>query len=89
MKKFDKILLTAVIIISLFGAIMIYSSSYVWAEYKFNDPYKYLKSQTIFLIIGYIVMILVSNFPYQKYKISNILAISLLENMKHFHTVPN
>ena len=68
MKKFDKILLIAVIIISLFGAIMIYSSSYVWAEYKFNDPYKYLKSQTIFLIIGYIVMILVSNFPYQKYK---------------------
>ena len=45
MKKYDKILLIAVIIISLFGALMIYSSSYVWAEYKFNDPYKYLKNQ--------------------------------------------
>ena len=46
MKKYSKILLIAVIIISLFGTLMIYSSSYVWAEYKFNDPYKYLKSQS-------------------------------------------
>lgn len=74
MKKYDKILLIAVIIISLFGALMIYSSSYVWAEYKFNDPYKYLKSQCIFLLIGYIIMILISKFPYQNYKkLSNIM----------------
>lgn len=53
---------------------MIYSSSYVWAEYKFDDPYKYLKSQTIFLIIGYIVMIIISKFPYQNYKkLANII----------------
>ena len=68
MKKYDKILLISVIIISLFGTLMIYSSSYVWAEYKFNDPYKYLKSQAIFLIIGYTIMILISKFPYQNYK---------------------
>lgn len=74
MKKYSKILLTAVIIISLFGTLMIYSSSYVWAEYKFNDPYKYLKSQSIFLILGYIVMFIVSKFPYQNYKkLSNII----------------
>ena len=74
MKKYSKILLTAVVIISLFGTLMIYSSSYVWAEYKFNDPYKYLKSQSIFLILGYIVMFIVSKFPYQNYKkLSNII----------------
>lgn len=74
MKKYDKILLIAVILISLFGTLMIYSSSYIWAEYKFNDPYKYLKSQIIFLIIGYIVMIIVSNFSYHNYKhLSNII----------------
>ena len=74
MKKYSKILLIAVIIISLFGTLMIYSSSYVWAEYKFNDPYKYLKSQSIFLILGYIVMFIVSKFPYQNYKkLSNII----------------
>ena len=68
MKKYDKPLLIAVIIISLFGALMIYSSSYVWAEYKFDDPYKFLKSQSIFLLLGYFIMFVVSNFPYQKYK---------------------
>ena len=53
---------------------MIYSSSYVWADYKFNDPYKYLKSQGIFLILGYIIMYIVSKYPYQNYKkLSNII----------------
>lgn len=74
MKKYSKILLIAVIIISLFGTLMIYSSSNVWAEYKFNDPYKYLKSQALFLILGYIVMFIIAKFPYQKYKkLSNII----------------
>lgn len=74
MKKYSKILLIAVIIISLFGTLMIYSSSSVWAEYKFNDPYKYLKSQALFLILGYIVMFIIAKFPYQKYKkLSNII----------------
>ena len=74
MKKYDKILLITTILISLFGALMIYSSSYIWAEYKFNDPFKYLKSQVVFLIIGYIAMILISNFHYQNYKkLANII----------------
>lgn len=68
MKKYDKILLISVIIISIFGAVMIYSSSAIWAEYKFNDPYKYLRTQSIFLIIGYVIMYIVSKFPYQNYK---------------------
>lgn len=68
MKKYDKILFITVIIISLFGLLMIYSSSSIWAEYKFNDPYKYLKSQSIFLILGYTIMLTISKYPYQKYK---------------------
>lgn len=76
MKKDNKILLIAVIVLSLFGALMIYSSSYVWAAYKFNDPYKYLKAQLIFLILGYILMFLVSNYSYHNYrKYSNIIFI--------------
>lgn len=67
MKKVDYLLLIAIIIISLFGLLMIYSSSYVWAEYKFNDPYKFLKSQALFLMIGYVIMIIVANIPYTKY----------------------
>ncbi len=72
--KNNKFLLVVVIILSLFGALMIYSSSYVWASYKFNDPYKYLKAQLIFLIIGYILMLFVSNYSYHNYrKYSNII----------------
>jgi len=67
MKRVDKLLVMGVIIISLFGLLMIYSSSYVWAEYKFNDPYKFVRTQSIFLIIGYILMFLISKFDYNKY----------------------
>lgn len=74
MKKHSRLLIISIIIITLFGALMIYSASSVWAEYKFNDQYKYLKSQLIFLVLGYLIMILISKFPYQNYKkLSNII----------------
>ena len=68
MKKYDKVLLISVIILSLFGLLMIYSASSVWATYKFNDSYKYLKSQGIFLLLGYFLIYIVKNIPYQIYK---------------------
>lgn len=79
MKKIDKILLLSIIIISLFGLLMIYSSSSIWAEYKFDDPYKFLKTQSIFLIIGYIIIYIISKIPYQTYlKYSNLILISCI-----------
>lgn len=66
-KGFDKILFFSVIILSLFGLAMIYSSSSIWAEYKFNDSFHYLKYQGIFLIIGIILMIIVSRIDYKTY----------------------
>ena len=36
-KKIDKILLISVITTAIFGIIMIYSASNIWAGYKFND----------------------------------------------------
>ena len=67
-------LLISVVIISLFGLLMIYSASYVWAEYKFNDPYKFLKTQGIFVLLGYIIMLIVANIDYKKYlKKSNLI----------------
>ena len=79
MKKIDYLLLIGVIIISLFGLLMIYSSSYVWAEYKFNDPYKFVKTQGLFLIVGYILMFIILKIPYTKYlKKSNIIFIGCL-----------
>jgi len=50
------ILFFSVIILSIFGLIMIYSASSVWANYKFNDSFHYFKYQLVFLIIGIILM---------------------------------
>ena len=68
MKRERIFLLVGIILLSIFGLIMIYSASSVWSEYKFNDPYKYIKTQGLFLIVGYIVLFVVSKFPYQEYK---------------------
>ena len=67
-KKIDYILLLSIIIISLFGLLMIYSSSYVWAEYKFNNPFKFVINQAIFLLIGLIIMYFISNIDYHLYQ---------------------
>ena len=67
-KNIDVILLIAVITISIFGIIMIYSSSSIWAEYKFNDAFRYLKMQIVFLIIGIVLMFIISKIPYTYYK---------------------
>ncbi len=67
MKK-DNILFFGTILLATFGLVMIYSSSYVWAEFKFNNPYKYVISQGIFFIIGIFVMLIVSKINYNFYK---------------------
>ena len=67
MKKFNISLFISVIILSLFGLLMVYSSSSIWAEYKFSDPFKYVKNQGLFLILGIIIMYFVSKIDYKKY----------------------
>ncbi len=72
MKKMNINLFIGCIILSLFGLLMVYSSSNIWAEYKFNDPFKYVKNQGLFLILGIIFMYLTSKIDYKKYyKYSN------------------
>lgn len=46
---------------------MVYSSSNIWSAYKYNDPYKYVKSQFIFFLIGLILIYILIHLP------SNIL----------------
>ena len=60
MKKSSYVLLITVVLLSIFGIIMIYSASYVWAEYKFNDPFKFVKHQALFFLIGFILMLFIS-----------------------------
>lgn len=66
-RKLDKVLLFAVILLATFGLIMIYSASSIWAEYKFNDSFHYVKYQGIFLIVSIIIMLVVSKIDYEIY----------------------
>lgn len=78
-KKIDKPLLITTIIISLFGLLMIYSASNIWAEYKFNDAFYYVRHQGIFFIFGLIIMYIISKINYEfYYKKSNLIIISCL-----------
>ena len=54
--KFDKWLFIDVILLMLFGLLMIYSSSYIWAEYKFNNSFHYVIYQGSFILIGVFLM---------------------------------
>ena len=79
-KKVDFLLLGSIIIISIFGLIMIYSASYVWAEYKFADPFKFLKNQGTFFILGLFMLWFVSRIDYHIYyeKANLIFTICLI-----------
>lgn len=79
MKKVDYTLMFSVIIITIFGLVMITSSSYVWAEYKFNNPYKYLINQGIFFILSLISMYVLSKIDYKiLYKYSKVFILIVI-----------
>ena len=76
-KKLEILLVISVLVLSIFGLIMIYSASNIWASYKFNDPYKFIKNQGLFFIIGTVLMFIISKIDYKLYyKYANIILIS-------------
>ncbi len=60
MKKMDKSILITVILLMAISLLMIYSASFVWATYKFNNQFKYVINQLIFSIIGLIALFIIS-----------------------------
>ncbi|MGP4040394.1 stage V sporulation protein E [Gracilibacillus sp. D59] len=62
--KPDYFLIFVIITILLVGTIMVYSASSIWAEYKFNDSFYFLKRQVLFAGVGVIAMMIVTNIPY-------------------------
>ena len=68
--KIDKVLLITTIILIVFGILMVYSSSNIWALYKYKDAFKYVKAQFIFFIAGLIlisILIKIDASYYEKY----------------------
>ncbi len=78
-RKVDILLVISVLTLSIFGLIMIYSASYIWSEYKFNTPYKFVRNQGTFFLIGVIIMYIVSKINYNNYyKYSKIILLSCI-----------
>ena len=59
-KKYGLYLFIVSIILILFGIVMIYSSSSVWAMYKFGNPFKYVINQGLFFIVGLFLIYLIN-----------------------------
>lgn len=60
-------LLILVTILALFGLLMIYSSSCIWAEYKYANAFKYVLNQGLFFIVGFILMMIFSKIKVSFY----------------------
>lgn len=59
----DLTLVAIVLALLTIGILMVYSSSYVWAEYKYGDPYYFLKRQVLFATLGIVAMTIVTFIP--------------------------
>ena len=73
--KMDYKLFIAVLVIAFFGIVMIYSASSIWAEYKFHDPFKFIKAQGMFFLVGIFVMRFLSKVDYPIYYKKAILIL--------------
>ncbi len=69
-----------VLLILCIGILMVYSSSYVWALYKFEDAFFYVKRQAIFAVLGFVLMLVFSKIDLYKIKKYNriLLIVSFL-----------
>lgn len=67
-------------ILVIFGLVMIYSASSIWAEYKFHDSFHYVKQQALFAVLGIALLFFISNIDYKYYyrKTNVILGVCLL-----------
>ncbi len=64
----DRKIVNIVLIIVSIGLLMVYSASNIWAQYKFDDSFYYIKRQGLFAVIGIIGMFVVSNIDYHVYE---------------------
>lgn len=79
-KKIDYFLFFSVLAMGIFGIIMIYSASSIWAEYKFHDAFKFIKAQAIFFLVGILLINLLSKIDVQFFqkKANTILGLCFL-----------
>ncbi|WP_047981403.1 stage V sporulation protein E [Ornithinibacillus contaminans] len=67
-------MLTIILLLLLIGIVMVYSSSYIWADYKYSDSFYFVKRQLLFSGVGVVGMFFFMNIPYNNWaKYSRII----------------
>lgn len=64
----DFILITVTLTLLAVGLIMVYSASAVWADYKFDDSFYFVKRQMLFAGVGIIAMFFLMNVDYWSWR---------------------
>lgn len=67
----DYILLLSVVLLTLIGVIMVFSSSYYDAGSSGklnNDMYYFFRKEVVFAVLGFVILAVGSRFPYQNYQ---------------------
>lgn len=76
LKRIDKWILLSYLGMTLFSIIMVYSASSYTAEQTYGDPMFYFKRQVVFVLISYVVMFVVTIFPFRVLKNKKMIQIA-------------
>lgn len=67
LKSIDLVLLGVVFAMVVFGLIMVYSSSFIYAQERTGDGFAFIKKQLIFATLGFGAMFVGVKIPYRKW----------------------
>lgn len=66
--RIDSLFLLAVILVTLFGTLMVFSAGTAYAEARYGDSLYFVKKQTVWLLIGFAILVLSSRIEPRIYK---------------------
>ena len=75
-KKFDPLLFYSVLSLSLIGLVMVLSSSSYLGSISYNDAFHFFKRQSVFFVLGFFLMLIISKINYKVYNNQELLLFS-------------
>jgi cell division protein FtsW len=75
-KESDFPLLVLTLVLSIFGIVMAFSASYYSALSKFGNPYRFLRDNMMWFILGWAALIFFSYFDYHRLRYVSLIALA-------------